>query len=778
VDFLDVVTLNSAVDLGDVGSALKVTGHPLTGRSFLSAEEELKVPDRTHKCSGLAATGPATADGRVLFAHLFMWNGYTGVHFNVVLDVVPARGHRLVFQTFPGGIHSGTDWYMNGAGVLISETTVAQTPFDPAGSPQSNRIRRAAQYATSIDHAVKLLSEGNNGLYTNDWPMADVRRNETAIFLLGTHRQKLWKSSDRPAPFGSPGFLWANNNARDPAVRQEYAVQPDGAPFDAVFAAWDRDIAFRRLWADRNGKLDLKAAVEAFSSSPINRPHACDGKVTTGEMAERLVFIAHQGKTTHREKFPAAGSRRMPDLPGAQPHLAHGWTAFSPIWVADQLRLARAAASPTAPKADPGPGPKPDLKEVEAVYRGDKARLWKGTVFPASDADGALASGSAAYWQMLAALGDDAVKGRASLQPALADLGTRWQWVVAREGDVAPSAARRSYESFAGYRIARVKGTILLHQLRLLLGPDAFLAGMRAFHARHAGREAGRAAFVAAFREATGKDVAPLVGQWLDRTGLPDPRPTLSVEKAGEAWVVRLEVSQEGTPWRLLGTVSIEAGGRELVRPVEVSGALTSLEWKVEARPSRVVFDSGEDFPVRHPLHRRLGNYSDDWKATTIVHGTSRQVEANRTLALRWQATLADTISEDLPPVAKDAEMDEGALAGQDLMLLGAPSDNVLSGRAASALRKAGVDVEFGIGWFRFQGRIYARPDDGIVLSAPSPWNPSRVLTLIAANSALELHRMTKAYTPALAPWAVYRGDDVKEQGYFTPAGFDLAPAP
>jgi hypothetical protein len=773
VDLLDVVTLNSAVDLGEVAPALKVTGHGLTGRSFLSAEEELKLPDRTHKCSGLAATGPATADGRVLFAHLFMWNGYTGVHFNVILDVVPARGHRLVFQTFPGGIHSGTDWYMNAAGLIMSETTVLQTPFEPAGSPQSNRIRRAAQYASSIDEAVALLSRGNNGLYTNDWPMADARRNETAIFLLGTRRSRLWKSSDRPPPFGSPGFLWANNNARDAEVRKEYAVQPDDAPFDAVFTPWDRDIAFRRLWAEGKGKLDLKAAVRAFSSSPINRPHACDGKVTNGEMAERLVFAAHQGKTTHREKFPAPGYRRMPDLPGAQPHLAHGWTAFSPIWVADQLRLARAAAG------EPAPAPaaiKPDLKEVESLYKGDKSRLWRGTVFPASDADGAVASGSAAYWQMLAALGDDPAKGRASLSAALGDAATRLLWVVAREGDVAPSAARRTYESYAPYRIARVKGTFLLHQLRLMLGPDAFLAGMRAFHARHAGTEAGRAELVAAFREATGTDVGPLAAQWLDRAGLPDPRPSVRVERAGDAWIARLDVVQEGTPWRLFATVTVEADGRELVRRIEVDGPRTSVELRLDARPTRIRLASGSDFPFPSDLHRRLGNHSDDWSATTIVHGTTRQLEANRTLALRWQTTIADAISEDLPPVAKDAELDDAELARRDLLVLGAPSDNGVAARAATALRAAGVDLEFGSGWFRFQGRTYARPDEGVVVSAPNPWNPRRGLTLLAANSALELHRMTRAYLPALAPWAVFRGDEAKEQGYFEPER--LRPAP
>ena len=235
VDLVDVVTLNSAIDLDSMEGALPVTPSAVTGRTFLSAEDELAVPDRVHKCSSLTATGPATADGRPVFFQVFMWDGYTGVHFNVVLDVVPEKGHRFVMQTFPGGIHSGTDFYMNDAGIVIGETTTLQTPFDAEGTPQSNRIRKAIQYASSIDEVAAILREKNNGMYTNDWTLADVKRDESAILLLGTAQSKLWRSTDQPAPFGTPGFLWANNNARDAAVRREVAAQPEDAPYDSTF---------------------------------------------------------------------------------------------------------------------------------------------------------------------------------------------------------------------------------------------------------------------------------------------------------------------------------------------------------------------------------------------------------------------------------------------------------------------------------------------------------------------------------------------------------------
>ena len=79
-----------------------------------------------------------------------MWSGYTGLHWNVITDIVPSDGYRLVYHTFPGGIHSGADFYLNEAGIAFGETTVAQTPYEADSTPQSNRARKAAQYAASI----------------------------------------------------------------------------------------------------------------------------------------------------------------------------------------------------------------------------------------------------------------------------------------------------------------------------------------------------------------------------------------------------------------------------------------------------------------------------------------------------------------------------------------------------------------------------------------------------------------------------------------------------
>ena len=323
VDFLDVVTLNSSIDLGYLRSALAMTPHAL-GRSFLTTEDEVKSPSgaqvlrvRRHR--------PGDEGRPVVFGQIFMWSGYTGVHFDVVADVVPSKGSRLVYETFPGGIHSGTDFYMNEAGIMIGETTVAQTPWTRRDAPSTASGGRRSTPARSTTSCGSCGE--NNGLYTNDWPIADVKTDEIAILLLGTSAGKLWRSrgaTSRSAPRVSSGREQREGRRGAQGVRRRPSTRPSTSSSAPGTATWPS------LLRPREGEDRRARGGRRLATSPINRPHACDGKVTTSEMAEKLVFLAHYGKVTLREKFPREGfgacptsrARSPPDarLLGLQPH--------------------------------------------------------------------------------------------------------------------------------------------------------------------------------------------------------------------------------------------------------------------------------------------------------------------------------------------------------------------------------------------------------------------------------------------------------------------------
>ncbi len=43
---------------------------------------------------------------------------------NVVIDIQPDKGHRILMQTMPGWIHSGSDFFITDAGLVGTETTI------------------------------------------------------------------------------------------------------------------------------------------------------------------------------------------------------------------------------------------------------------------------------------------------------------------------------------------------------------------------------------------------------------------------------------------------------------------------------------------------------------------------------------------------------------------------------------------------------------------------------------------------------------------------------
>jgi hypothetical protein len=780
VDFLDIVTVNSFIDIDSAWRAMRFTPHPLSGRNFLAAEDELSIPLKEHKCSGFLANGPATKDGGLVFGQIFMWGGYTGVHWNVICDVVPDKGHRLVYETFPGGIHSGADFYLNASGIMIGETTVKQTPFDMDGTPQSNRIRKAAQYASTIDDVVRILSYKNNGMYTNDWLIADTKTNEIAIFLLGTKKSKLWRSSSGEFPGGTKGFYWSNNNAKDDEVRKEYIANADNAPYDLVFAPWNRDITFNQFFREYNGKIDAIAGVNLCASSPINRSHACDGKITTREMAKRMVFLVHFGKVTLREKFPGKNNRLLKDKPGATPHLSLGYSIISPVFVLEKLKALRKKERTLKSKVFGGPGTffqkgswppeakDPDLSAVEYIYGFDSRKLWFNTVFPASDKENWFVSGTAQYWELLKELPTTAQKAVSYLKEQLSDFNCCLLYTISREGVIAPLDARRVYNAYNHYRIPLIRGTFLLHQLRLYLGNDVFSRIMNTVHNRFKEKPMTNRQLIGLWEKTAGKSLEPFIMQWLERKTLPQIILQSAVEKTELGWKLNLNIRQTGEPYHFFTTIAVETGKEEKWEKIEVKKAQESVSFTFQEKPMLVIFNAGNDIPVPQENFYTFSNYFDDFHHAIFVYGTSRQIEANHTLTLRYRDTLADRYTEILPPVKKDSEISEEELASHDVFVLGSPVDNGLMERM---VKKLGLSV--GKNFFQWQGKTFGAADDGLFAAFPNPFNPQKTVYLVIANSALQLYQMTKRYVK-LPSWTLFKKDEIVKQGYHSVKNFNL----
>jgi len=755
LDLIDVVTMNSAIDIEWARYAMPRTANPLSGQNFMKSEDELNIPEKLHKCSSFLANKSSTTDGRIVFGQIFMWGGYTGPHWNIICDIIPAKGYRLVYQTFPGGIHSGADFYINEKGIMIGETTVSQTPFNPEGSPQSNRIRKAAQYAENIDDVVEILTTNNNGMYANDWLIGDTKTDEIAVLLLGTYKHKLWRSTNNEFYGDTKDFYWCNNNNKDPEVRKEYIPNADNAPYDLIFTPWNRDIAFNKFYSENKGKINAIAGVNVLASAPINRPHACDGKITTSEMAENLVFLAHSGKVTLREKF-IGENRRIPDLPGATPRLSLGYSVASPVFITDKLKELHKNKKPVTQDKEV----LDDFDSVLEKYAFDSRKLWFNTVYAESEADNWFVSGTAAYWRFLKNIPEKENEIPEYTREKLSEIGVRYLYTTNKDGTIAPLKARRIYNRYNHYQIPRIKGTYLLHQMRLFLGNDMFSRIMNTVHDSYKESEMSTVDFIKTANKVSGKNLEAFIMQWLSRSDLPviDIKSELVFEN--DEWQLQLTVNQTGEPYQFLTTIMIESEEHNKYELLLIEGKQKIFTYTFSEKPERLIFNSLRDVPLDYENYYTWSNYFDDFHTAKIVYGTRRQIEANHTLAHRFNTTLADRYTEELKPVIKDSEITGDDKKNYDLIVLGNPADNSLMDILASRL-----NIDMRKNMFVWHNKEYTRSDQGLFASFPNPYNPKRTVYLFSANSALQLYQMTRDRNRMLS-WAIYKNDEIVEEGF------------
>ena len=280
LDVLDIITLNTSNELDTLHDALHdalvvtpnaphlriATQQPLDP-TLRVARQARKPPQR---CNAFIANGPATADGQIVFGHITMYDLYPANFYNVWMEVKPTQGHRFVMQTTPGGMHSGMDYAINEAGMLLAETTLDQGPMVPGGTPLAGRIRQAQQYAGSIDEATALLTRNDNGLCSTEWVMGDLKRNEIALLTLAGGQSRLRRSSRAEWFEGAEGFYWSDNNIKEEGARLAATARRDGRPSgSAAYEPSKRDAVWLREYRAHKGRIDQDFARKLLSTPEI-----------------------------------------------------------------------------------------------------------------------------------------------------------------------------------------------------------------------------------------------------------------------------------------------------------------------------------------------------------------------------------------------------------------------------------------------------------------------------------------------------------------------------
>ena len=275
------------------------------------------------RCSAFIATGEATKDGKIVIAHETFDDFWSAQFENVILDLVPAKGNRIIMQTSPCYVDSLSDFFISSAGIVGVETTIAGfNQYDENGIPEYVRARMAMQYGNSIDEFIKIMQKGNNGGYANVWLIGDINTNEIAQLEQGLHYTNVQKKKN--------GYWFGCNAVSDPRIRNLECV---GVGYNDVRRqTGGRRARFSCLMPQFMGKLDVTAAKKILSDhynvytgkiqpsanticahydndprksmsspygvwpDPYSPAGSVDGKITTSSMARQMKMLARFGR--------------------------------------------------------------------------------------------------------------------------------------------------------------------------------------------------------------------------------------------------------------------------------------------------------------------------------------------------------------------------------------------------------------------------------------------------------------------------------------------------
>ncbi|MFZ0640793.1 MAG: C45 family peptidase [Candidatus Acidiferrales bacterium] len=345
MDLDDVVALNAFMELPDYYAPWYDKRHKVAN-----------APKRkvVGHCSAFVATGSWTKDGQIVIAHNNWTNYMDGERWRVIFDITPEHGYRMIGDGFPGVIVSDDDFTINSDGLMVTETTIsAFHGWKPDGIPEFVRARKAMQYAGSIDDYVKIMLDGNNGGYANDWLLGDRKTGEIAQFELGLKAYKVWRTKD--------GYYVGANFTSDPTVTKldtTYNLNDPTMSPNARHVRWDE------LMKENKGKIDVSLAekfegdhFDAYTKkagadgrtlcghgdvnakgdkgwdvAPFDPMGAVQGKVTDSDMAKDMTLVARAGhpcgENFYAKPFLAAHPQYRWQAPELRDMIAGPWTEF------------------------------------------------------------------------------------------------------------------------------------------------------------------------------------------------------------------------------------------------------------------------------------------------------------------------------------------------------------------------------------------------------------------------------------------------------------------
>ncbi len=302
------------------------------------------------------------------------------------------------------------------------------------------------------------------------------------------------------------------------------------------------------------------------------------------------------------------------------------------------------------------------------------------------------------------------------------------------EGKDFPLTAFRSRHSGSTQAVGYGKTMMFFHMIRVELGDEAFLRGLRQFYGKNRFRRASFRDLQDAFESASGQSLANRFEQWVRRTGAPvlEVDDAAVSEKKGRYLLsAELRQTQPGAVYHLKIPIAVHLEGvaEAYQGTVRMKSKTVRFERSLPAKP--LLLEVDPEFDLFRKLDRR-----EVPPALSLAFGASRTLillpsreseallAAYRRLAESWRASDPDAVE-----IRMDGEM-ERIPRDRSVWLLGWKNrwrDQMLGEPGGAQVSADGADV-------RIAERVISRKDESIVAVFAGPGAPGEAVVWLATE--------------------------------------------
>ncbi|UJS18686.1 MAG: hypothetical protein L3J17_06435 [Candidatus Jettenia sp.] len=221
------------------------------------------------------------------------------------------------------------------------------------------------------------------------------------------------------------------------------------------------------------------------------------------------------------------------------------------------------------------------------------------------------------------------------------------------------------------------KTAMVFHMLRRMVGDELFYTALRNFYKNKIWQQASWKDIQHTFEDIGKIDLSWFFEQWVNRKGAPFIElGKTEVEKVSDGWLVKVEILQKDTPYRLSIPVILELEDGNFSTTVELKETSNTFSIQTKSQPKYIAIDP------QHDVFRRL-HLGEIPPTIDLVLGDYEKVivypTGGESASQKAYKKLAESIADNEGIVKADTEVTETEITQKSLFILGGLSENKLT---------------------------------------------------------------------------------------------------